>query len=206
MHITPYTNLTALEKDNFFNFLKNESLETSQPAHANMWDDNWANLKNTLPYILEKTKRFSEGTFSIIFDDNKIIGCGGVYQSDFCSDLTLAGTRAWITKNYRNKSIIRDTLLPYHKQWSIENNYRCVALCFNEYNKNLITTFKRVRLGENSNRINERTPKHMFYRNFHEVDFPVNIQYTKQWVVYEKLVDEWNFDWNKIKFELNSGH
>jgi hypothetical protein len=47
-----YYNLTNSENDSFIEFLKEASTETTQPAHENMWDDEWENKNNTLLTIL----------------------------------------------------------------------------------------------------------------------------------------------------------
>ncbi len=193
-----YKNLNNQQRDIFFNFLKEARKETSQPAHENMWDDDWQNKTHTLPYILEKTDRFSiGGIYNIMFDGESVVGCSGVYTSAFCIDLVIAGTRTWINKEYRNKSIARN-ILATEKLWAINNNFKAVAICFNDYNKNIINIWKRRRLGE------KRTPRmahHLFFTGVNEVPFPVTIQYTKQWLIYEKLKEDFDFNWNDIKWK-----
>jgi hypothetical protein len=122
-----------------------------------------------------------------------------VYISDFSNRIAIGGVRTWVTKEYRNNSILREYLLPAHKLWCQERNIDILALTFNEYNKNLPKVFKRRRLGESIERITSREPKHLFYSGLHEVPFALSIQYTKQWLIYEKLSD-WNFNWETIKW------
>lgn len=194
--IVPYSEL-AHQHTKFLEFLKNASKETTQPAHSNMWDDDWSTKNNTLPYLLEKTDRFKiGGIYHIAFDNDTIVGCSGIYTSAFCPQLAIAGTRTWIHKDYRNKSIARDVLLPAEKAWAIDNNFKAIAICFNDYNKNMPIIWKRIRLGE------KRTPRqshHLFYNGVNELEFPVTIQYTKQWVMYEKIDPSFDFDWNSIR-------
>jgi len=127
---------------------------------------------------------------------SEIIGCGGIYLSGFDPTFALAGCRTWMHRDHRNRSLPREILLPAHKQWAKDRNARAVGITFNDYNKNLISTWKRTRLGEE--RL-PRQPYHLFYDNFNEVEFPVIIQYTKQWVIYETLDSTFNFDWDSIK-------
>lgn len=186
-------------EDEFFKFCKEASLQTDAAA-VNMWSDDWPLQSHTLPYILTNTVRYSSpyGEFFIVLHDSKIIGCSGIYFSEFNSKMTLAGCRTWVTKEYRNKSLPREVILPAQKQWAQDRNASAVGLTFNKYNKNLINTWKRTRLGEN------RLPRqshHLFYNNFNEVDFPVTIQYTKQWVIYEKLDPSFEFNWISIQCE-----
>ena len=195
--IVAYDKLSPNQLDIFFAFLKEANLELDQPAHENMWDDNWKNKNNTLPYLLEYTNRFtSGGKYNVVFDRDQIVGCSGVYTSAFCKELAIVGTRTWVAKNYRHFSIAREVLLPAEKSWAIENNFKAIAICFNDYNKNLTKIWKRVRFGE------KRTPRqshHIFFNGVNELEFPVTIQYTKQWIMYEKLDPTFDFNWTSIK-------
>jgi hypothetical protein len=193
--VEPYTHQL---RNKFFDFLK--STNTTDPASSNMWDDAWEDKNYTLPYILENTDRFrgKNGEFHIVFDNDTIIACGGVYLSAFSKFISIAGTRTWVDKQYRNKLIMREVLLPRQKAWSIDKGCKLVAISVNEYNRNLLKPFKRIRLGEDKNRMNDRQPHHLFYNGAIEVDFPVNIQYTKQWVLYEQLDPSFEFDWSTI--------
>lgn len=197
-----YKSLTIKEKEHFFGYLQSIKA-TNIPAYSNMWDDNWQNNVSTLPYVLENTDRFDDinGKFHILYDGSNIVACGGVYRSQFSESIAIAGVRTWTDSKYRNKSLLREFLLPLHKEWAIENNMKMIVLSFNEYNKNIIQIFKRRRLGENKERINNRQPYHVFYNGLNEVMFPVKIQYTKQWAIYEKLDPMFDFDWNEIKWE-----
>lgn len=194
----PYTKLSTEQHEAFFDFLREAKKEITQPAHTNMWDDNWQNQTHTLPHLLENTNRFSKGgTYNILFDGDTVVACSGIYTSIFCPDLAIAGTRTWIHKNYRNKSIARDILVT-EKDWALKNNFKAIAICFNEYNKNMINIWKRLRLGEKRT---PRQPHHLFFNGVNEVPFPLNIQYTKQWLIYEKLKEDFSFDWSSIKWE-----
>jgi hypothetical protein len=104
-----------------------------------MWASDWQVQSHTLPYILTNTDRYStpKGEFFIVLENSKIVGCSGIYFSDFNSQLALAGCRTWITKDYRNKLLSREILLPAQKKWAIDRNATAVGLTFNDYN-NLI--------------------------------------------------------------------
>lgn len=197
MQLIDYYQLTLSQKEEFVAFLKEASKEILQPAHENMWDNDWQNKNNTLLYLLENTNRFSEqGMYNVLFDDGKAVACSGVYASAFCPELAIAGTRTWIKKNYRNLAVAREYLLPYEKAWAVKNNFKAIAVCFNDYNRNMLKLWNRIRLGENRS---DRQAHHIFYNGANEVAFPVNVQYTKQWIMYEKLDPLFEFDWNTIK-------
>lgn len=197
--LVEFSNLTYEQKLVFYDFCKSASFE-NLPAASNMWNDDWNNHQETLPFILEKTDRFKvKGQFHVLFQNEKIALCGGVYLSDFSKYISIAGTRTWVTKEYRNQALIRDFLLPAHKKWSIDRQCKQVAICFNEYNKNLKKIFYRNRLGESDDRLFTRSSYHLFHSNINELPFTVNIQDTPQWVLYEKIDQDWDFDWYSIK-------
>jgi hypothetical protein len=199
MRLIEYCNLTSDEYQSFYDFLKTASTEIDQPAHSNMWADDWEIKPNTLPYILERTDRFKKnGSFYILFDNEKIIACGGAYTSDFSNEVALLGVRTWVHREYRHKLISREYLLPKQKDWAIKSNHKAVALTFNDYNKNIMKLWSRNRLGEIRT---IREFHHVGYNNVNIVGFPVMIQYTKQYVLYEKLDEIWNFDWETIKWK-----
>jgi Acetyltransferase (GNAT) family len=196
-------NYESFNKLKFFDFLKNEYENSNDLAKNNIWDDNWeSNNNSSLPHILEIQTRFKNpnGQFHILTFNNEIIGCSGVYKSQFNPLISLAGSRLWITQLHRNKGITRNLVLAAHKKWSVDQGCKIVALCFNTYNKNLIEVFKRIRLGETSDRISSRTSDHLFFNGVTNVEFPVEIQYTKQWVIYELLDNNFIFDWTSIKW------
>jgi GNAT superfamily N-acetyltransferase len=199
--VREYYSLNKKQKEEFFKFLSD--IDESSPASKNMWDYCWEDKPNTLPYILEHTDRYfeSRGEFIVLYNNNQVIGCGGVYKSNFNSDIAIAGSRTYIDPKYRNQSLLREYLLPFNKEWATNHNCKIVSLSFNEYNKNIIEIFKRRRLGETLDRINTRNKPHMFYSGLHEVTFPVNIQYTKQYVIYEKLDKNYDYDWELIKWQ-----
>ena len=180
-----------------FEFCRLASLQ-DDPAAVNMWAEDWKTQTHTLPYILTNSNRYSgnNGVFFLVIHQSEIVGCGGIYFSEFNSKFALAGCRTWINPAHRNKSLPREILLPAQKKWAIDRGAVAVGVTFNDYNKNLINTWKRKRLGEQRS---HRQPHHLFYSNFNEVDFPVTIQYTKQWLIYEKLDPNFEFDWNIIK-------
>lgn len=192
MKIVSFSKLTDKKKTQFFNWLAEQ--KNSDPAYENMWDQNWMTKPNTLPYILTNTDKYvgNNGDFHIAYDGSKIAGCAGVYKSSTNALIALAGSRTWIDTEYRNKLIAREFLLPAHKAWALKQKCKQIALCFNDYNKNLITIWKRRRLGENRS---ARESHHMFYSNFNQVEFPVIIQKTPQWVIYEQLDTSWDWNW-----------
>ena len=149
--------------------------------------ENMERLIDTLP-------RFK--IFNLVYDGDKLIACGGAYASDFDPKFAFVGVRSYVLPEYKNLLITRNYILTAHKKWAMENGMKAVGLSVNEYNKNIINLWKTPRIGRNKL---IRKPQHLFYFNFNEVPFPVNIRETKQYVAYENL-DSWEYDWNKLRW------
>lgn len=187
-----YRELTEQQLENFESFCKESSLE-NLPAAANMWGAGSQFI----------TERFKNGAFHVLLLETEIVACGGVYLSEFSKKIALAGTRTWVKKDYRHLSLVRNYLLPEHKKWAIKHHCKQIAICFNEYNKSLKRIFYRNRLGETNDRLQTRTSENLFFSNINEVAFPVNIQDTPQWILYEKIDPNWEFDWHSIKHNVS---
>lgn len=198
--VIEYKDLDEKMKKNFLIFCEDASLDPYLPAAENMYSEDWQNQEHTLPFILEKTSRFDApiGTFHVLTVNDNIVACAGVYRSDFDEDVAILGCRTWVHEYYRHRLFVRNYILPVQKKWAIENNCRVLAITFNDYNKNLIKTFQRLRMGENSERLGSRTDEHLFFKNMNVIEYPVLVKNTLQWVAYEKLTD-YDFDWESIK-------
>jgi hypothetical protein len=195
-------NYNESNKKLLFNFLKLEFEKSKDRAIENMWHNEWTNKFNTLPYLLENTNRFVEpkGNFYILKNFDEIIGCSGVYISDFSDMVSICGVRLYIQKQFRNKLLPREFLFPAQKKWSIDKGCKIFALSFNQYNKILINSFTRFRLSETRGKISKQTPEKLFFNGVNVLEFPVKIQNTKQYIIYEKLDENFDFDWNIIKY------
>lgn len=173
-------------------YCKEQSKE-NHPASSNMWQENWESKHETLPFILKTGIRFGrKGKFFLLFDGNKIIGCSGIYISDFSERIAIAGARTWVSREYRTKQYVKDYLLPVQKDWAILNNIDIIALTFNEYNVSVIRLFT---IGQ---AVGSRSNRHLFSNNFNVLNFPVLIQHVPQWIIYENLTD-YRFPWEIIK-------
>lgn len=200
--VKPFDLLSDNEKIEFYNFCKAASQETKDPACENMWNHNNPNDSRTIKHKLENTDIFNgiKGRFFILYCNNTIVGCSGIYQSPFSSDIYLAGSRTWIHKEFRNLSLNKKYLFPIQRSWAIERQCKLIALTFNDYNKNIIEIFKRNRLGETNNRVGNRSSLELFYNGFRQIDFPIWLNYTKQWVCYEPIDSYFTFNWESIRY------
>jgi hypothetical protein len=186
-------------KDKILNYCRSAFLEKDEPSHVNMYSTNWENDVASLPFLIYCSTRFKNGNgemFALLDQDNNICALSGVNISDFDHNLGLAGVRTWLNKELRGKFIIGRHLLPEHLAWAKNQGLKTLALTFNDYNKRLLPYFKRTGAGI----VKNRNPNSMFYNGQFHVDFPVTINYTKQWVIYHKIDEQYNPDWESIRF------
>jgi len=189
-------------KSQLLNYFYNVYQEKTYPSHINMWDENWEKKNFTLPYLIYKSERFinGHGDMHIILDEQEnIIANAGVNISDFDPYVALAGVRSWVNKKYRTQLLIAKYILPKQLSWAKEKNLKSIAISFNDYNKNLVKYITRSGLGIKK----RRGPHSMFYNGHHEVEFPVTINYAKQWVVYHKIDEDYIPNWESIKYIEN---
>jgi hypothetical protein len=186
-------------KDKILEYCRNAFEEKSEPGHVNMWHEDWENVNSTFPYLLYNSDRFSNGDMFMLFDDNdNILALSGVNVSEFDSNVALGGVRTWLNKDMRGQFVVGRHLLPKQLKWAKDNRLKIVALTFNDYNKRLIPYFARSGFGIQK----KRNPNSMFYNGQHILDFPVTINYTKQWVIYHKIDETYSPDWDSIKYTL----
>lgn len=185
-------------KKEFFSFCKAAFDEKNQPAHLNMWDSDWQNNHNTLLYHLFVSRRLcsDSGETFVLKINKKIIAVSSIYISPFDKHVAIGGVRSWVSNEYRGKFMIGRYLLPLQLEWARKKELKIIALTFNEYNKDLIKYFKRSGFGIKKN----RNPNSLFYNGLHEVKFPINLQYTKQWAIYHKIDENYEPDWQSIQW------
>ena len=187
-----------VDQQDFFNFCQAALLDTEQPASINMWDNNWTTATHTLPYLLEVEKRFAEnGKFFVLLNNDKIIAGSGIYQSDFDQHIAICGIRSWVNKEYRGQFLLGSHLFPAQVKWAKANGYKQIAITFNDYNSKLMNIFIRNGAGVKKN----RQVDSLFYTGVNQVPFPVTIKYTPQWVLYQKLDPDWEFDYSSIRVD-----
>jgi hypothetical protein len=188
-----------INKDMILSYCKNAFEEKSEPSHTNMWADDWENNNAVFPYLIYVSDRFKNkkgDMFVLLDDDNNIVALSGVNISEFDNTVALGGVRTWLNKEMRGKFVIGRNLLPIQLKWAKEHGMKTIALTFNDYNKRLIPYFKRSGFGIEK----KRNPNSMFYNGQFHVEFPVTINYTKQWVIYHKIDELYQPDWESIRF------
>jgi hypothetical protein len=188
-----YDNDWYLEnKNQFLNFCKS-SLDKPSPATVNMYHDDWENKSNTLPYLIYKTDRFknNNGNFYLAFYNDEIIVCSGVYRSSFDTNVAIANVRLYCKPEFRGKLTFPNRFIsPIQTQWARDHNIKVMCSTLNDYNKRLIPILIRGFFGDNENPI-------------HALDFPIYYNYTKQWVIYSNLDNDYVVNWEKIRYNGN---
>jgi hypothetical protein len=188
-------------KDLILDYCKQAFSEKEQPGHVNMWHHDWEEQIATLPYLLYCSDRFSNnnGEMFLLFDNNNnIVGISGVNVSEFDKNVALGGVRTWLDKDLRGQFVMGRYVLPHQLSWATGLSLKTLALTFNDYNKRLIPYFTRSGLGIQK----KRKPGSLFYNGQYALDFPVTINYTKQWIIYHKIDENYMPNWDSIKYAL----
>jgi hypothetical protein len=194
-------NYYLTHKDKILDYCKQAFSEKEQPGHVNMWHDDWRGQSATLPYLIYCSDRFSnnKGQMFLLFDSNdNIVGTSGVNVSEFDKNVALGGVRTWLNKDLRGQFVMGRYVLPHQLSWVTGLSLKTLALTFNDYNKRLIPYFTRSGFGIQK----KRKPGSLFYNGQHTLDFPVTINYTKQWVIYHKIDENYTPNWDSIKYTL----
>jgi hypothetical protein len=187
-----------INQDQILEYCKNAYEEKTEPSHKNMYDTDWKNSDAVFPYLIYCSDRFKNenGDMFVLLDEqNNICALSGVNISDFDKNVALGGVRTWLNKDLRGKFVIGRYLLPVQLKWAKDKNLKTIALTFNDYNKRLLPYFKRSGFGIEK----KRNPDSMFYNGQYHIDFPVLINYTKQWVIYHKIDETYEPNWESIR-------
>jgi hypothetical protein len=185
-------------KKDFLQFCYNAYQEQDEPSHVNMWDENWENNPATLPYLIYCSDRFKkdQGDVYVLLKFGEIVAISGVNKSNFDPYVALGGVRTWVIKPYRGKFLVGRYICPLQLRWAKERNFKTLCLTFNEYNKRLIPYFKRSGLGIQK----KRNPNSLFYNGQFHVGFPCNINHTKQYIIYHKIDESYEPNWDSIRW------
>lgn len=184
--------------ENFLDFCRSAYHQKDDPAHVNMWSEDWQSNYETLPYHIFSSGRLCSDTGEtfILKDDDKIIAVSSIYVSPFDDNISIGGVRSWVIKEHRGEFMIGRHLLPLQLKWAKHKDQKAIVLTFNEYNRRLLNYFRRSGFGIKK----KRNPDSLFYNGLHEVPFPINLQFTKQWAIYHKIDENYEPDWDLIKW------
>lgn len=118
------------------------------PATKNMQSNIQEGL---LSNILRKDRWTSNlGEICILEYNDIVVGVSCVEHSDIHTELSTGGIRCWLDSAHRTSQLMSKFLLNSNLEWSILNNKQGMMLTFNDYNKIIYDTVKRINLGKSS--------------------------------------------------------
>jgi hypothetical protein len=174
--------VTSIDIDNrlHFSLLKEfcstiELTEANHPASVNMQYTNWNTNNASLLYLCYTEKRLvpPTGNYYLLCEGNCGIAGSGVYIKD---NVAVLLARTWTFKEYRTQYLIHEYLLPKQLEWAKSRGVKSAIITVNEYNKGLLTIFKRAQSRDHH-------PMSKWYKNAIINDIPEIIQHTPQWTV-----------------------
>ena len=173
-----------------------DAIDDSIPGSVNLDTVNWENKPHTLLHTLIKEKRFnseSRSNYLLLEKGDHYIAGSGFYPLKNDHNVCILSTRTYVIKTERGKLLNGYFLLPEQIKLAKELNYKSLILTFNEYNLWLKKSIHRASFNQ-SKFAGLKIPDS--YKNWKPLDYPVTIQYTKQWCLYQHLDDSYD---NKFK-------
>jgi hypothetical protein len=167
------------------------------PASENMRFSNWHNEPASLMYLLFSEHRFftPRGALFLAFNDKTLAAVSGIYVSDFCQDIVIAGVRAWTLKEYRTSYVHGNYVFPQQFVWAEESNAKMLLLSFNDYNDWLFKFILRGIDGR-ATAFGRRFSNH--YKDFELHPHMVKIKGVYQYVLKKKIDPNFDFDFKQV--------
>ncbi|MCS7316847.1 MAG: hypothetical protein NZZ41_00800 [Candidatus Dojkabacteria bacterium] len=131
-------------------------------------------------------------------ENGEIIHVSLMRRLDIEKNIFSLCNRAVTKKELKGKGIMMDYILPIQIDDCKNLGAKMCIATFNENYKLYIELLKRCK--ENKGFALGKLRNKKFLKNFNFVEFPCNIFNTKQWVIYMKLDQNYEFDFEKIKF------
>ena len=175
----------------------NTAHSDNMPAAQNMNTEDWANKSNTLLHSIFIQQRFSRekrAGYLIIEAGHQYVAGAGFNQLDTDSNICLTSTRTYTVPSLRGHKIHGDYIIPRQIELARRFKYKTLVWSFQDYNLKLKNYILKVTSGDLG--ILSFKPSHSLY-NWIPLEHTVNIQHTKQWVLYKHLDN--NYHDNFIK-------
>jgi hypothetical protein len=157
------------------------------PSSENLNVEDWKNKPHTLLYNLFISQRFAKENragYIIGEKDDKYVAGSGFYPLDVNPNICIAGTRTYTIIKSRGDFIHGNSILPKQIELAKKYNYKTIIMTFNEYNLWLKEGIEKLGKKEIS-AIGRKVPE--VYFGWTSLEYPINIQYTKQWCLYKHL-------------------
>ena len=202
MNIIDTNNYCDIEK--LINFCKDSSND-DLPGSKNLEVDDWENKSHTLLYNLFISHRFAKENragYIIAEQEEKYIAGSGFYPLSVDPNICIAGTRTYTIINRRGDFIHGNFILPKQIELAKSYNYKTIIMTFNEYNLWLKEGIEKLGKREIS-AIGRKVPKAYF--GWTSLEYPINIQYTKQWCLFKHLDQSYDTEFHKQMANLRAG-
>lgn len=180
-------------------FCQNSISDTEMKATVNMDFENWQEKPHTLLHAVFIQKRFdhnNRAAYFLLDKENKYIAGSGCYPLATDPNICIIAVRGYTVKKHRSRLVQGKHLLPAQVDFAKQQGFKTMILTVNEYN----IWFKDgiEKLSNGLSFLGTKVPK--VYEGWKSFEFPVTIQYTKQWCLY-KNIDEtyYNNFYNSMK-------
>ena len=175
------------------------------PGSKNLEVDDWENKSHTLLHNLFIQHRFDKKNragYIIGEQDNKYIAGSGFYPLYTDPNICIAGTRTYTIIKGRGDFTHGNFILPKQLELAKEYNYKTIIITFNEYNLWLKEGIEKLGRREAS-AIGKKVPR--IYFGWESLEYPINIQYTKQWCLFKHLDQSYDTEFRKQMANLRAG-
>lgn len=189
MHIKQVDSNT--ERITVFNFCQTAITDIKKPASINIDPTDWVNQPHTLMHALFIQRRFDANNragYFLLEKEGKIIAGSGCYPLPEDPNICNVIVRGYTVKEERAKFSHGRYLLPKQIETAKQYNFKTLLFTVNEYNLHLKDGILKLSNGGAS--LGERVPES--YSGWKSLDYPVTIQYTKQWCLYKHLDESYD--------------
>lgn len=151
--------------------------------------------------VMFKEQRFSKenGGLCLLMHESEIVGISGYNRSELNPEIWISGVRTLIHTEHRHNVLISKFIVPFQIQSIKERNGKCVIWLFDAGNeKNIFRVVKNGKLNvllQNQLEAFKKTA----YNNLQVLDYPIVVNHTLQYVIYQYLEDGYTFDWNSLE-------
>lgn len=191
------------DQTKMFDFCQTAISDSEMPASVNIDPTDWKNQSNTLLYTLFIQRRFDASNragYFLLENNGTSIASSGCYPLPNDPNICIVVARGYTIKEERAKFHHGNYLLPKQIETAMKYNYKTLLITVNEYN-----LWFRDGIAKFSNggaALGKRIPK--VYKGWQTLDYPVNIQYTKQWCLYKHIDESYDNTFNETMANLRT--
>lgn len=190
------------DKEKLIQFCHEATVDTTMPASVNMSVVDWENSPNTLLHAIFIQKRFdsdNSAAYYMLEEDGKYVAGSGCYPLDSNSLIYLIACRGYTLPKYRGRAHHGFHLLPKQVELAKQNGAHTVMLTFNEYNLRMRDTLEKIT--SRKRWLGLKMPE-IYQGEWHSLEFPITVQYIKQWGVYKHLDTSYKENFNRTMEDI----